>query len=137
MMVLEVSMNAIAGAIGRFATRAPLRSARLVTYPAAGARTTVLCKFHCAGRVQKPAHYQTSTPQTLDERRIFNGTASPPEQTDFADRGCVVANTHSMSAQHQRLDRQHQGLNPQQQRVHKSGRIDDMQREALERTEFP
>ena len=42
-----------------------------------------------------------------------------------------------MSAQHQRLDRQHQGLNPQQQRVHNSGRIDDMQPEALERTEFP
>ena len=43
------------------------------------------------------------------------------KQTDFADRGSVIASsikTHSMSAQHQRLDRQQQGLNPQQQRVH-------------------
>jgi hypothetical protein len=45
--------------------------------------------------------------------------------------------TSSMSAQHQRLDRQHQRLNSQQHRVHNSGRIDDMQPEALEPTEFP
>ena len=42
----------------------------------------------------KICHYQTSTAQTLDERRIFNGTALPhSKQTDFADRGCVVASS--------------------------------------------
>src|SRR6266508_6792249 len=41
----------------------------------------------------------------------------------------------SMPAQHQRLDRQQQGLNPQQHRVHKSDGVDDMQPEALERTD--
>jgi hypothetical protein len=30
----------------------------------------------------KICHYQTSTAQTLDERRIFNGTALPPLKAD-------------------------------------------------------
>ncbi len=46
--VSDVSMNAITGDSGRLATRAPLRSAKLVTYPSAGARTTVLSRFHFA-----------------------------------------------------------------------------------------
>jgi hypothetical protein len=28
--------------------------------------------------IRNPQHYQTSTAQTLDERRVFNGTALPP-----------------------------------------------------------
>jgi hypothetical protein len=32
----------------------------------------------------------------------------------------------SVSAQHQCLDRQQQGLNPQQQRVHEAGGVDDV-----------
>jgi hypothetical protein len=41
-----------------------------------------------------------------------------------------------VSAQHQSLDGQQQGLNPQQQRVHEAGGVDDMQPEALERTDL-
>jgi hypothetical protein len=33
---------------------------------------------------------------------------------------------HSVSAQHQCLDGQQQGLNPQQQRVHEAGGVDDV-----------
>jgi hypothetical protein len=43
---------------------------------------------------------------------------------------------HSVPAQHQCLDGQQQGLNPQQQRVHEAGGVDDMQPEALERTDL-
>ena len=42
----------------------------------------------------------------------------------------------SVSAQHQCLDGQQQGLNPQQQRVHEAGGVDDMQPEALQRTDL-
>jgi hypothetical protein len=34
------------------------------------------------GRSIQKCHYQTSTAQTLDERRIFNGTALPPLKAD-------------------------------------------------------
>ena len=33
---------------------------------------------------------------------------------------------HSVPAQHQRLDGQQQGLNPQQQRVHEAGGVDNV-----------
>jgi hypothetical protein len=42
----------------------------------------------------------------------------------------------SMPAQHQRLDGHRQRLNPQQQGVHDSGGVEDVQREALERTDL-
>jgi hypothetical protein len=42
----------------------------------------------------------------------------------------------SVPAQHQRLDRQQQGLDAQQQRVHETSGVDDMQPEALERTDL-
>ncbi len=48
MIVSDVSMKAITGASGRLATRAPLRRPMLVAYPSAGARTTVLSRFHFA-----------------------------------------------------------------------------------------
>jgi hypothetical protein len=41
-----------------------------------------------------------------------------------------------MPAQHQRLDRQQQSLNPQMRGVDTSSRIDDMQSEALEHAEL-
>jgi hypothetical protein len=53
----------------------------------------------------------------------------------FASRGGILGVL--VPAQHQRLDRQQQCLNPQQQRVHEPGGVDDMQREALERADFP
>jgi hypothetical protein len=43
---------------------------------------------------------------------------------------------HSVPAQYQCLDREQQGLNPQQQRVHEAGGVDDMQPEALQRTDL-
>ena len=48
----------------------------------------------------------------------------------------AAAITNLVSAQHQRLDRKQQGLNPQQQRVHEAGGVDDMQPEALQRTDL-
>jgi hypothetical protein len=41
-----------------------------------------------------------------------------------------------MPAEHQRLDRQQQGLNSQQHRMHNSDGIDHVQREALERADL-
>ena len=43
----------------------------------------------------------------------------------------------SVSTQHQRLDGQQQGLNAQQHGVHDADGVDDMQRKALERADFP
>ena len=48
MIVSDVSMNAITGDSGREVTRVPLRRARLVTYPSAGARMVVCSNSHCA-----------------------------------------------------------------------------------------
>jgi len=47
-IVSSVSMNAITGTIGNGITRDPLRRVTFVTYPAEGARTIVLSKFHLA-----------------------------------------------------------------------------------------
>src|ERR1700712_3570357 len=42
----------------------------------------------------------------------------------------------SVPAQHQRLDREQQRLDSQQQRMHEAGGVDDMQPEALQRTDL-